>query len=83
MSLEAVGITEVSYDMCDTVDTSRSQERYSNALARSPGWILWQRPQQTKFELIFTNLPASENLPTKVHTARMNTRRQFLDRQAR
>lgn len=41
--------TEASYEWLDTVDTSRSQERYSNAL---------------------------------VHTARMNTRRQLLERQA-
>jgi len=47
--IQTLSYSPVSYDMCDTVDTSRSQERYSNAL---------------------------------VHTARMNTRRQFLDRQA-
>lgn len=47
--IQTLSYSPVSYELCETVDTSRSQERYSNAL---------------------------------VHTARMNTRRQLLDRQA-
>eukprot|EP00438_Fugacium_kawagutii_P030333 Skav223216 [mRNA] locus=scaffold2231:59260:65773:+ [translate_table: standard] len=47
--IQTLSYSPVSYELCETVDTARSQERYSNAL---------------------------------VHTARMNTRRQLLDRQA-
>mmetsp|Transcript_15987 Transcript_15987/g.30095 ORF Transcript_15987/g.30095 Transcript_15987/m.30095 type:complete len:260 (+) Transcript_15987:62-841(+) len=49
LHMQSLSYSPVKYEECDTIDTSRSQERYSNAL---------------------------------VHTARMNTRRQLLDRQA-
>ncbi|CAE7449146.1 unnamed protein product [Symbiodinium natans] len=49
LHMQTLSYSPVKYEECDTIDTARSQERYSNAL---------------------------------VHTARMNTRRQLLDRQA-
>eukprot|EP00434_Breviolum_minutum_P020545 symbB.v1.2.018117.t1/scaffold1432.1/size120878/21 len=33
--IQTLSYSPVSYDMCDTVDTSRSQERYSNALVHT------------------------------------------------
>ncbi|CAE7224336.1 unnamed protein product [Symbiodinium pilosum] len=49
LHMQTLSYSPVKYEECDTIDTARSQDRYSNAL---------------------------------VHTARMNTRRQLLDRQA-
>ncbi|CAJ1337406.1 unnamed protein product [Effrenium voratum] len=49
VSMQTLNYSPVRYELCETVDTARSQERYSNTL---------------------------------VHTARMNTRRQLLERQA-
>ncbi|CAE7246221.1 Icl1e [Symbiodinium microadriaticum] len=49
LHMQTLSYSPVRYEECDTIDTARSQDRYSNAL---------------------------------VHTARMNTRRQLLDRQA-
>ncbi|OLP82959.1 hypothetical protein AK812_SmicGene36325 [Symbiodinium microadriaticum] len=50
LHMQTLSYSPVRYEECDTIDTARSQDRYSNAL---------------------------------VHTARMNTRRQLLDRQVR
>ena len=59
-------VFQVRYEECDTIDTARSQDRYSNALA-------WSPVAAGRF---------SSQSHCQVHTARMNTRRQLLDRQA-